>query len=408
MIIPTRERGEVLCHALRTVVAQDFDELDILVSDNASTDDTRDIVHSFRDARIRYVNTGKRVSMSHNWEFALSHVRNGWVMVIGDDDGLLPGALQKVKNIAQATATKAITSPFVTFIWPREDNQNRGRLLIPMRQGRELRDARQWLSKVVRGAAWYTELPMLYVGGAIHTDLIDRVRNKSGRFFHSNQPDIYSTIALSSVTDTYVWSHEPVAIAGHSRHSNGASWMAAARAGRSGIEQAPNTLFMSEEIIPFHADLPLLQDGNLPMADLVLVYESYLQSKHLHGDPFQLNHAQALKLFRAKKYPHERRFDAWVREFAAHNGLAFDSPDRIFSSEKSRMRRIDYLQKIHAFRDLYRLEPSFGVRMRDVYDASLVTQAILRCRPSRVRSYRRTLMRWARRLFRSGKPAQSV
>ena len=48
--------------------------LDILVSDNFSKDSTEEVVGDIRDPRIRYVNTGKRVCMSHNWEFALSNV----------------------------------------------------------------------------------------------------------------------------------------------------------------------------------------------------------------------------------------------------------------------------------------------------------------------------------------------
>jgi hypothetical protein len=51
------------------------------------------VVASFKDPRIRYVNTGKHLSMSHNWEFALSHVEKGYVTFVGDDDGLLPGAI---------------------------------------------------------------------------------------------------------------------------------------------------------------------------------------------------------------------------------------------------------------------------------------------------------------------------
>ena len=38
--------------------------------------------------------------MSHNWEFALGFVPDGWVTIIGDDDALLPGALKRVSGIA--------------------------------------------------------------------------------------------------------------------------------------------------------------------------------------------------------------------------------------------------------------------------------------------------------------------
>jgi len=66
VIVPTRERADVLGPALKTVVEQDYDNLRILVSDNFSNDSTRDMVESFRDPRIIYINTGKRLSMSLN------------------------------------------------------------------------------------------------------------------------------------------------------------------------------------------------------------------------------------------------------------------------------------------------------------------------------------------------------
>ena len=73
VIVPTRERADVLLHCLRTIVAQDYERLKIIVSDNFSQDHTEEIVRSFRDERISYLNTGARLSMSHNWEFALGH-----------------------------------------------------------------------------------------------------------------------------------------------------------------------------------------------------------------------------------------------------------------------------------------------------------------------------------------------
>ena len=68
VVIPTRERHDTLYHCLRTVVDQDVDDLEIVVSDNASSSDTRDVVESFRSPRMKYVNTGQRLSMTHNFE----------------------------------------------------------------------------------------------------------------------------------------------------------------------------------------------------------------------------------------------------------------------------------------------------------------------------------------------------
>jgi glycosyltransferase involved in cell wall biosynthesis len=113
IIIPTRERCDTLAAALKTCVTQDYDNLEIIVSDNFSQDDTFEVVHSYRDKRIRYINTGQRVGMSTNWEFALSHVENGYVTLIGDDDGLLPGAVPKIAEIISTSGSPTV------FAWGR-------------------------------------------------------------------------------------------------------------------------------------------------------------------------------------------------------------------------------------------------------------------------------------------------
>ena len=110
ILIPTRERAAVLAHSLHSAVDQDYPNLEIIVCDNASVDDTRAVVDSFACERIRYVNPGKRLSMSRNWEFGLSHVRDGWVTILGDDDAILPGAIERAMEIARATGVKAIRS----------------------------------------------------------------------------------------------------------------------------------------------------------------------------------------------------------------------------------------------------------------------------------------------------------
>ncbi len=53
VIIPTRERADTLFHTLRTVLEQEYENLEIIVSDNASIDNTRQVVSQFTDVRLR-------------------------------------------------------------------------------------------------------------------------------------------------------------------------------------------------------------------------------------------------------------------------------------------------------------------------------------------------------------------
>ncbi len=119
VVIPTRERCDTLFHAIKTCISQNYEQLEIIVSDNFSQDKTKDVVLSFSDKRIKYINTGKRVSMSRNWEFALSHIKDGFVTYIGDDDdGLLPNAINDISLIIKSTNTSAVSWLKVEYCWP--------------------------------------------------------------------------------------------------------------------------------------------------------------------------------------------------------------------------------------------------------------------------------------------------
>lgn len=278
IIIPTRERADTLIHALRTVVSQDYEKLKIIVSDNFSQDNTKDVVDSFADKRIKYINTGKRVSMSHNWEFALGHVVDGWVSFIGDDDAILPNALKRVNEVINTSGALAITSPWCHYYWPNFAGNGSSELTIPMGNGWERRNAEEWLNRLMNGNAHYADLPWIYTGGFVHLSVLNNARSESGTFFHSCNPDIYSAIALASIGTPYVYLKEPVAIAGVSRHSNGASCL--------GINnnKKPEEIFYSEGNIPFHHRLGVEHISSLPLA----VYESYLQTEFLHNDKLKV------------------------------------------------------------------------------------------------------------------------
>src|SRR5215211_1243160 len=99
VIIPTLKRPDTLYYTIRTVIEQDYDNYQVIVSDNFSNDETSSVVASFKSNKIRYINPGRKLSMSHHWEFALQHVDTGFVTVLGDDDGMLPGGLRRIANL---------------------------------------------------------------------------------------------------------------------------------------------------------------------------------------------------------------------------------------------------------------------------------------------------------------------
>lgn len=116
--MPTADRAATLEATLRTVTQQNYGDLQIIVSDDASTDHTQDVVKACRDPRVEYINTGKRLGMASNWEFALGHVKGDFVFFLGDDDGLLPSACQDVADVLVFTNAKALAWENPNYSWP--------------------------------------------------------------------------------------------------------------------------------------------------------------------------------------------------------------------------------------------------------------------------------------------------
>lgn len=309
VIVPTRERADTLVHCLRTLVAQEYPDLEIIVSDNFSQDGTRAVAASFSDPRIRYVNTGKRVSMSHNWEFALGHVKEGWVMFLGDDDGLYPWALQTLNDLIEEYKVEALWSACGEFIWPgHHDACPRGDLVVPLTDSVRLSRSKDALERIFSGKS--AELPWLYAGGAASIELINRSRDANGRFFCSCNPDWYSAVALSSATDRFLAVSIPIAISGASKHSNGTANLNAAAPGEAA------KLFMSESNIPFHETLV---QGKSPQ---VAWYESYLQSWHIHQGSLGVKLSEQLEIALSIAAPGQlKEIVAQCRAIAEKNGL---------------------------------------------------------------------------------------
>lgn len=393
VLIPTRERCDVLADALRTVTAQDYDRLEIVVSDNASRDGTRAVVEAAGDPRLRYINPGRRLSMTEHWEFALGHVRDGWVTILGDDDGLLPGATARITELAVATGVRAIRSAVCSYAWPSLTGEPHGRLTLRARAGHERRRTDRWLARAMSGRAQYPELPMLYNGGWVHTSVLDRLKRRDGRVYRSCIPDVYSAIAIARELDEYLYVREPLAINGRSRHSTGTAQFG----GKPDDGRAPDELFRSEGNIPFHPAVPLSDDGNYPLSLQALVYESYLQSAPGRTEVRPAEHAHQLEVILATADRHHAEVLAWARRFAALHGLDLDAARR-------RARRRRAFLRLGALADRLRSAAvrvtvdSGGRPVRNVYEAAMAAGEILEAESGPVAAGKRVVGRAARKV----------
>tara|TARA_Y100001954_G_scaffold198707_1_gene216200 strand:+ start:766 stop:4398 length:3633 start_codon:yes stop_codon:yes gene_type:complete len=97
VVIITRNRSELLSDAVRSTLNQSYENFELIVIDDGSTDDTVVTIQSFNDARIRLISTEQSgIPKSRNLGVRMS--KGEYVVIMDDDDLMLPNRLQEHVN----------------------------------------------------------------------------------------------------------------------------------------------------------------------------------------------------------------------------------------------------------------------------------------------------------------------
>src|SRR5688572_28904267 len=88
--IPTYRRPKLLERAIRSALGQDCSDLEVVVSDNASGDETPNVVRGIDDARLRLIEQPTNVGPAANFLAVLEAARGEHFVWLGDDDWLDP------------------------------------------------------------------------------------------------------------------------------------------------------------------------------------------------------------------------------------------------------------------------------------------------------------------------------
>lgn len=111
--VPTYNAAEYLHDCIDSVLSQTYQGLEIIVSDNASTDSTCDIVRSIHDPRIQLHQHDKNMGMAFNFNHAASLAQGEYVKFLCSDDLLDPACLAKqVDMLELAQQAVMVTSSF--------------------------------------------------------------------------------------------------------------------------------------------------------------------------------------------------------------------------------------------------------------------------------------------------------
>src|ERR1700752_5036117 len=99
--IPTFNRAAWLKGCLISALSQTYQNFEVLVSDNASTDETAEVLDELGDPRVRVVRQKTNIGLIPNWNACLAEAKGDYVVFVADDDRIAPWMLERCMGLVE-------------------------------------------------------------------------------------------------------------------------------------------------------------------------------------------------------------------------------------------------------------------------------------------------------------------
>jgi glycosyltransferase involved in cell wall biosynthesis len=154
--MPTYNRASTLRQTIRTVLSQTYTDFELIVCDDASSDNTQNVVRGFTDGRIRYLRNERNLGLYPNFNRCLDLAAGELIAIYHDHDLYMPTIVERSVELLQRHPSASFVHSAVLLI--AEDNAPVGvdiRQFPELMTGRELRCAiaETWHSPVTLAVA---------------------------------------------------------------------------------------------------------------------------------------------------------------------------------------------------------------------------------------------------------------
>jgi glycosyltransferase involved in cell wall biosynthesis len=99
--IPTFNRAALLKGCVAAALSQTYPHFEVVVSNNASTDDTRNVLSGINDARLRVIHQETNIGLLPNWNACLANARGDYIVFVADDDRIAPWLLERSARLVK-------------------------------------------------------------------------------------------------------------------------------------------------------------------------------------------------------------------------------------------------------------------------------------------------------------------
>jgi len=286
VLLPTRNRLELLRYAVESVRAQDYPDWELIISDNCSEDDVVGFIHSLGDNRVVLHRANVPVPVTENWNNALGHASGEYVVMLGDDDCLMPGYFRIVAGLLKERSDPDyVYTDAYLFAYPGvlPDHPN-GYLrqgyntYFHTRRPYEMGEVERL--EIVRKSLGL--VPVIHFNmqlSVVSRELIARLSER-GPFFQSRFPDYYATMVCFIMASRVLIYQQPLVTIGISPKSYGYFHFNKRQQGGRSFLYGPESL--NDDLGPGHIPGNWENDGWLSAAEAVQAnYSRELKRAHL-------------------------------------------------------------------------------------------------------------------------------
>ena len=225
IVIPTRDRPHLVKYAISSALNQEFDDYEIVISDNSTNNETKKVVADFDSKKLKYYRTPYPVDMCRSWEFALSKAKGKWILFLGDDDLLTSKTLKTYFDVIKGGIIEEKKLKVVASSWAVLSKKNslyKVEFFESAGEGKiKLVDAKKKLAELSH-ILFIDPMPHR---GCIKKDFYNFVKEKYGKVFFKWAPDLTSGFIflyeLALMNEKYVKIQFPIWITGASKESYG-------------------------------------------------------------------------------------------------------------------------------------------------------------------------------------------
>lgn len=229
MLVPTRDRPDLLGFCLEGLAQQTLGDVEVVVADNPVELPARDVFERWRKDGWRYVRAAEPLTMHDNWESGLERTTGDFVSVVIDKTILHPSALELASRALDDDPDADLVSWWNDGYNPDDEAGEVGLgILVPTPDTRdpERFDAATELRRMFSFDERRGVHPVGYfrgkiVFGAYSRELLARIRDACGRVFYPLAPDYTSRVPALALTRGAIDMGRPLLVSYNSRRSNG-------------------------------------------------------------------------------------------------------------------------------------------------------------------------------------------